>query len=201
MKRESQKAVGIGDACKSMHALTAKLRVVVFSARLSGNDRRARHPFEPINEGTVVRIITSGEHDQVCKRRLNIEWCAQGACRNDEPVANAAFRIDERDSKILRERRILQAVVHDDDGAFRSHALDHFRAFAAIARDDRRRSTGKKQRLVPDVARRMEIGTDAHRTLETSTVTARKKPWLAIVFRDELGNEQSERSLARAMRP
>ena len=57
-------------------------------------------------------------HDQRMRpHKLRLKRRAQRSGGNDPAIADAALPIDHQHRKILGERRILEAVIHDDDAA------------------------------------------------------------------------------------
>ena len=74
---------------------------------------------------------------------------AQRTSRNDVSVADTAHAIDHQDGKVFGQRRVLEAVIHHDDGRTRGDRVP--RARGAIARHDRRSDAPEQQRLVADV--------------------------------------------------
>src|SRR5262249_55444671 len=78
--------------------------------------------------------------------------------RNDPAVADAAPGVDHEHRKILDERGIVEAVVHDDD----ARAGGDGGALDAVARHNGRRRAREQQRLVAHVPRTMPrpIGPD-----------------------------------------
>ena len=85
----------------------------------------------------------------MCARDLDFERCPQRAGRNDAAVADAAAAVDQKDGKILYQRRILEAVVHDDDAG--AGGSRHAGAGDAVAGDDGGRKARQHQRLVADI--------------------------------------------------
>ena len=118
-----------------------------------------------------VRRGALADHDQRLRAiELRAERRAQRPGRNDPAVADAAPGIDHQHGKILGQRRVLEAVVHDDDaGAGRDRRL---RALHAVARNDGRRGARQQQRLVADVGGAMLRRIDPHRAGEPPAIAA-----------------------------
>ena len=75
-------------------------------------------------------------------------------------MPDARRTVDDRDGAILRQRRVLQAVIHHDRGG--ADLQRQPRAGGPVARDDDGRGRGKEQRLVADLARGVRV-VDLHR--------------------------------------
>ena len=121
------------------------------------------------------RRFVAADHDQrLHVRRLRRERRAQGAGGNAEAVAEAALPVDHGEGEVLRQRRVLQAVVEHEDLGPR---LDrHRRAPDAVRSDPARRDPREQQRLVADRPRVMDgrIDLDGIDPLHAA-VAARKK--------------------------
>ena len=76
-----------------------------------------------------------------------------GPAGSTQPLPMPRASVDDQHGEILGERRILEAVVHDDDA--RARCASQPRARDAVARDDGRRDAREQQRLVADIGRRM----------------------------------------------
>ena len=129
---------------------------------LAGAERRQRAAlgFEaPVEDPYAVTardleersgIGRRADHDKGLRaRHLHVEGRAQGTGRNHPAVADAATTVDHEDREILDQRRILKAVVHNDDGG--AIASRHRCARDALARHDGGREPRQQERLVADI--------------------------------------------------
>ena len=104
-------------------------------------------------------------------------------------VAEAAGTINQRDRQVFGDRRVLQTVIHDNDGILWRLTGDEFGAEPPVARNDGWRPCGQQQRLVANFSGGMAREVDAFLPVEPATVSARQKPGCAAVFFDQVGDE------------
>ena len=91
------------------------------------------------------------DHDQrMGARELRGERRPQRTSRDHPAIADGAPGVDDEHRKVLGERGILEAVIHDDDA--RAGSDCHAGAADAIARHDGRRDARQQKRLVAHLA-------------------------------------------------
>ena len=137
-------------------------------------------------------------HDQqrIGAIELRVERRAQGAGRKDATIADAAAAVDDRDGQVLHQRRILQAVIHDDDaGALRFRQR---RAGDAVARNDRGRHARQQQRLVADLRGVIGMGVHKLRAGGAAAIAAAETKHPLAAFDEHFGERHDQGRLAGA---
>ena len=138
-----------------------------------GPERRPQHRFAARRGGARDRragVAVADEDERVGERPLRRKRRPQRSARQAEPVADPRLAVDDGERQILAQRRVLQAVVHDDDaGAARSAEA---RAGGPVARDHGRRHPGEEQRLVADIGRAVPGRVDQNRAGEPAAIAA-----------------------------
>ena len=122
------------------------------------------------------------DDDGVGQLELELERRPQRACRHHQAVAEAAAAVDDGDRQVLGQCRVLQAVVHDDDGHGMRPDLDGARTAAggrgqpASARPWRA-AAPRRRRRAPRRSRRSpnRVPTGARRS-RASAPPARGRP-------------------------
>ena len=125
----------IGDAGKADHRQHAE------PSRIAAR-RHARLQYWLVRRlegfGERRRLAAIADQQQgVGARHLLVERRAQRSRRHDEPIAEPDAAVHHDQAEILDELRVLEAVIHDDDGCV--GALDQLGACRAVRRDDGRR--------------------------------------------------------------
>lgn len=88
--------------------------------------------------------------DGVDESKLKIDRRTQRPGRNNLTVAEASTPVDYGDRQVLRQRPVLQAIVHDDGADLASAQFDRTRSRRAIVADHCRSDAGEQQRLIPE---------------------------------------------------
>ena len=91
----------------------------------------------------VASSLRLPDDDCIDKAELEFHRCAQRSRRDHLAVAEPARAVDDGDGEILGQRRVLQAVVHDDGADFAAARLQHEDAGLAVAR---RRASARRAR-------------------------------------------------------
>ena len=123
--------------------------------------------------------------------QLRFKRCAQGACREYTPVANAAAPIHDRYGKILRDRGVLESVVHDNRIGLPFHGCMHTRR--AVTRHDGRCDAGEQQRFVAHIDGTLMV--DPNRARDPAAIATRQKERTAAQFQHEPGERDGGGSL------
>ena len=111
-------------------------------------DSRARRT-GPV-EMWQIRLAVAHHHDAHRRARSPVRTGSRNGPAGTTLHCRNRFAIDDDQRQILRQRKILMAVVHDDDvGAM---LVRQRRARRAVARDDGRRGAREQQWLVADFA-------------------------------------------------
>ena len=118
---------------------------------------------------------------------------------DDPAIADAAPGIDDEQRKVLGKRRILKAVVHDDDA--RPAGDRHPRALDAVARHDGRRHARQQQRLVAHVERAMPRRIDPHRTRQPPAIAAGQEHRPFARMREHAAPPRARSASCRRRRP
>ena len=118
-------------------------------------------------------IRRADNDDCVSEFDLRFERRPQRTRREYAAIADAAAAIDQQDSKVFGQRRILKAVVHNDHG--RSVPPRGFGSCHAITRYDGWRKPRQQQRLVAHGGGRMPRRIDPHRPGQASAIAARQE--------------------------
>ncbi|HEX8808084.1 MAG TPA: hypothetical protein VF760_03725, partial [Xanthobacteraceae bacterium] len=106
--------------------------------------------------------VCRSDHDQrLCASELQLQRSAQRSSRNDAAIADAAAAVDEDETQVLRQRRILKTIIHHDDA--RSGGTREGCSGDAIARDDGWREARQQNRFVTDIGGLVQRRVDAHR--------------------------------------
>ena len=129
-------------------------------------------------------------------RPLRGERRAQRSRRQAQAVADSDRAVDHRDGEVLDQGRVLQPVIHDDDAGAAAGAQRG--AGWAVARDDRRKGAGEQQGLVADVSGRMHLRIDADGTGKAAAVAAGQEERPHARLRQQGGEGERGRRLARA---
>ena len=151
---ERKEALRIGDTGKGDDWAVRQPGGIAARAYARGQHRpRKAAPHALVHAGRGRAVLLGLAHDDgVDEPELEIERRTQGTGRNDLAVAEAPPAVDHRDRQVLRQRRVLQAVVHDDGADLAPARLDGARARGAIAGNERRSDAGEQQRLIAEAA-------------------------------------------------
>src|SRR5262245_7423404 len=129
---------------------------------------------EPIRD-LSMSLAWLVDDDAIGELELHRQCRPQWPGRHDAAIADAAAPVNNGDAEILGQRRILQAVVHDDDGGRIGSALDGLRTEAAVAGDQRWHQTREQQRLITDLAGAIDPRIDPVGTRQATAVAARQR--------------------------
>ncbi len=127
-------------------------------------------------------------------RKLQVERRPQGTCRKHTSVADAALGVDHGQREILFQRRVLQAVIHDDDGCALRPGQGGARH--AVARHDRGRHPRQQQCLVTDLGRMIIVRIDQFRSGDAAPIAAAETEWLLTRLSQRLRQSYHCRRLA-----
>ena len=164
-------------------------------AGFAGHDARAQHGLAGEMAGGAG-FVFAHEHDRIRARDPGGDGLAQGPGRDHALVAEAVAAVDDDECQILRERRILEAVVHHDAaGARRDGGAG---AGRAIARDPRRRHLGEQQRLIADGSRIVAGRIDADGPRRAPAIAAREEMRIAPRRGEHARQRQRHRRFPRA---
>jgi hypothetical protein len=141
-------------------------------------------------------VTVADDEQRIAAPKLRIERRAQRPRRKHAAIADAATAVDHGHCKILGERAVLQAVVHDDDAG--ALCLRQPGAGDAVARDDGRRRACEQQRLVADLVRGVRVRLDSLRPGDAAAITAGEEEYVFAGRGQHLRDGDGGRRLAGA---
>jgi len=118
----------------------------------------------------VCFLTLANQNEAIGFHNLHVRGCPQRACGQAQTVAEARAAIHEHQIQVLRKRRVLKAVIHDEN--VNRLCLGKTRARWPVGRNDRGRMSRQKQRFIADVFRIMHLRIDQKRPLGAPAISS-----------------------------
>jgi hypothetical protein len=144
----------------------------------------------------IARSTRTHDDQRIGARQLRLQRRTQGAGGKHKAIAEPTITVDHDQRSILRDRRILETIVHQDHaGALRPcqrHAVD------AVARHRNRQVGSKHQGLVANVSGAVARRIDHDRTTKPPAIAAAEHHRRLVQLAQNLGEREHRWRLAGA---
>ena len=154
-----------------------------------------RSLFRPLHE-SLSRLSLSQKKEKGGAGETVFERFAQWPCGNETAIADPGFRVRDKNGNILVKRRILKAVIHNEQ---RRALLDrHLRRASSLRARPCRRLGCEEERLVSDIRALMSVGLNAQDSSPAPAIAPRENMGTLACLLEFFGEIKRGRRFARA---